>query len=41
MHLVRLSILRDFFSQANIPQKESQVYDASPGGYLHGCLPNI
>ena len=34
-------ILRDFLNQANISQKESQVYEAGPSGYLHGGLPTI
>jgi hypothetical protein len=34
-------ILRDLLSQANISQKESQVYEAGPGGYLHGGLLTI
>ena len=34
-------ILRDFLSQAKISQKESQVYEAGPGGYLHDGLPTI
>ncbi len=33
--------LRGSLSQANISQKESQVYEAGPVGHLHGGLPAI